>query len=50
MSQIQLCVTRQMRRFLRQDEQPPTAIVKYLADQLGAEARPCLLRASAEPL
>lgn len=36
---IQLCVIRQTGRLLGEDEQPPSTIVNYVADQLGVEPR-----------
>jgi TnpA family transposase len=36
---IQLCVIRQTGRLLGEDEQPPSAIVEYVADQLGVDPR-----------
>ena len=36
---IQLCVIRQTGRLLREDEQPPSAVIDYVADQLGVEPR-----------
>lgn len=35
---VQLCITRQTGRLLGQNEQPPAAIISYLADQLGIDA------------
>lgn len=36
---VQLCVIRQTSRLLGEDEQPPSAVVHYVADQLGVELR-----------
>lgn len=36
---VHLCVIRQTGRLLGEDEQPPPAIVDYVADQLGVEPR-----------
>jgi hypothetical protein len=36
---IQLCIMRQTGRLLAPDEQPPAAVIDYLADQLGVDAR-----------
>lgn len=36
---IQLCVMRQTGRLLGENEEPPTAIIHYVADQIGIEPR-----------
>ncbi len=36
---VQLCTTRQSGRLLWDNEQPPVAVINYLADQLGIDAR-----------
>lgn len=36
---IQLCIIRQTGRLLGEDEQPPSTIVDYVADQLGVDPR-----------
>ena len=36
---VQLCTMRQTGRLLWDNEQPPAAVINYLADQLGIDAR-----------
>lgn len=36
---LQLCTMRQTGRLLRENEQPPVAVINYLADQLGVDVR-----------
>jgi hypothetical protein len=36
---VQLCIMRQMGRLLWDNEQPPAAVINYIADQLGIDAR-----------
>ncbi|TIU08637.1 MAG: DUF4158 domain-containing protein [Mesorhizobium sp.] len=47
---IQLCIIRHTGRLLGPDEQPPTSIINYLADQLGVDVRLMRLRQRSERL